>query len=380
MDTNVINMNRDTNGTWAVSTPTQVVQQDFRAVETAHPRRGFIRGEKLPALSDAVQRMRGIIESQSPLDVNDVPLADIRMNPTSGGLYNRTKASPDTTAGLAYTSTGLGQLLTYVDVPRNFKAALEYLTPAARAAAFNDAMTRSAEKKNVTLRTVTAGDKRLIRSTVSDRHSLETGDDLTLLDGLSSILPGDAKARFVRQWDRSFYEVILPQNKLTLRRVGDVFFKLLVTNSETKHGSLEIAGGLFTLVCLNGMTRMTEGTEVSIRHIGNLQSRISRYLRTATLGLEDFARQFDSAFDSALTLPRAEVIERAVKRLELPERVGTSMAALWDADGIHAGGDTLGGLVQSMTRASQQESYETAAHMESQAGRLVNDGLKLLGL
>lgn len=380
MDTNVINMNRDATGSWAVSTPTQVVQQDFRAVETAHPRRGFIRGEKLPALSEAVTRMRGIIESQAPRDVADVPLRDIRMNPTTGGLYNGSKHTPATTEGLAYTHTGLAQLVSYVDTPRNFVAALEYLTPAARAAAFNDVVARSGEKRNVTLRTVQAGDKRLIRSTVSDRHSLETGDDLTLLDGLSAILPADAKARFVRQWDRSFYEVILPQNKLSLRRVGDVFFKLLVTNSETKHGSLEIAGGLFTLVCLNGMTRMTEGTEVSIRHIGNLQSRISRYLRTATLGLEDFARQFDATFDVQLGMTRAEVVERAVKSLALPERVGTSMTALWDADGIHAGGDTLGGLVQAMTRASQQESYETAAHMESQAGRLVHDGLKLLGL
>lgn len=375
----VINMNRDNTGSWAVTTPTQVVQQDFRAVETQHPRRGFIRGEKLPALSEAVTRMRGIIESQDPRDVLDVPLRDIRMNPVTGGLYNGGKHTPGSTPGLAYTHTGLSQLVSYTDTPRNFTAALEYLSPAARAAAFNDAVVKG-EKRAVTLRTVQAGEQRLIRSTVSDRHSLDSGDDLALLDAMQAVLPGDAKARMVRQWDRSFYEVILPQNKLELRRVGQVFFKLLVTNSETKHGSLEIAGGLFTLVCLNGMTRMTEGTEVSIRHIGNLQSRMRRYIQTATLGLEQFASQFDATFDTALTLPRSEVVARAAKVLQIPERAATSMAALWDADGIHAGGDTLGGLVQSMTRASQGESYEVAAHMESQAGRLVHDGLKLLGL
>lgn len=379
MDTNVIDMNRDTQGTWAVTTPAQVVQQDFRAVETQHPRRGFIRGEKLPNLSDAVVKMRDIIAAQDPRDILDVPLRDIRMNPTTGGLYNGAKHTAGSTPGLAYTHTGLAQLVSYTDTPRNFTAALEYLSPAARAAAFNDAVVKG-EKRNVTLRTVQAGEQRLVRSTVSDRHSLTTGDDLALLESMRSVLPADAKARFVRQWDRSFYEVILPQNKLELRRVGQVFFKLLVTNSETKHGSLEIAGGLFTLVCLNGMTRMTEGTEVSIRHIGSLESRMRRYLQTATLGLDQFATQFDAAFDTQLALPRAEVVERAAKVLQLPERAATNMAALWDADGIHAGGDTLGGLVQAMTRASQSESYEVAAHVEAQAGRLVHDGLKLLGL
>src|SRR5687768_16369604 len=123
-----MNASEQTINSWAVTTPTQSVQPDLIAVVSQHPARGLQRGAKLPTLREAAEISRRIIAEQATEDFG-TQLRALRMSPTSGGLIN-----PRGCETFAYTHAGLQQLMSYVDVPRIFVAALEYLPPVERAA------------------------------------------------------------------------------------------------------------------------------------------------------------------------------------------------------------------------------------------------------
>ncbi len=81
-----------------------------------------------------------------------------------------------------------------------------------------------------------------------------------------------------------------------------------------------------------------------------------------------------SDYSPSFAPTRGEVITSAVKRFELPAKFGDSIAASWDMDRANGAGDTLAGLANAMTRASQELVIERASVIESAAGNLIKNG------
>jgi hypothetical protein len=339
---------------------------------------------QLRGVGEVVAALRQQVAREQPRDY-PCAVGKIRMNPITGGLYCDGK-NPDN--ALAVTHSALQQACSFLNVPRNACANLEYVTPGTRAAMLYD-FVRKAEREAaapLVLRTmVDSSGRRFIRAVVTETHSQETGDDLIIADAIESLIrdgeiEANARARWTRSLTRSDVEIILPSQSWEMR-VGDIVFaKVHARNSETKHFGFQADGGLHRLCCLNGNTRADESSTVSVRHVGELVARIRRAIQVAGAHLEEFAQSFKAAYSVQLPQPRAEMLKVVGTKLELPESTLSLAAQMWDADGDLSAGNTVAGLVNALTRASQNETYENAALIEGAAGELITHGLTVLGL
>ena len=95
--------------------------------------------------------------------------------------------------------------------------------------------------------------------------------------------------------------------------------------------------------------------------------------------LEPFIQAFGDSYEVPLEGTPAELADRAVKALELPMGA-ESIVNAWAMDGSRSAGMTMGGLVNALTRASQDLPVADAEEVEVAAGKLVDEGLKALGL
>jgi hypothetical protein len=305
-----------------------------------------------------------------------VAIRDVRMNPETGGMYALGKNPKD---ALGFTRRALGQALSLFNAPRNAVGVLDALPKYERALAFNalaDKAPRDLTEKLVARTAVLSG-RRFVRAIVSDKHSLEAGDDLHVLNVLREVLEATpAKVRFYRSLTFTAFEVVLTGTAADVK-VGDtVLAKVNIWNSEvgTRSGSAE--GGLHRLVCLNGMTVPVEGgTRDAWRHVGDVRARVRAAITAASARNAGFLQDFRGAHTDVLPAgTRADTLERVVRRLELPARVGTLANELWDADGAASAGDTRAGLVNALTRAAQSLPMDEASIVETAAGKLVTQG------
>ena len=333
----------------------------------------------LPDLAPGMDNLRAAILTTVPRDIV-VPIQRVRMENTKGGLFGQ---GSDSSKALGYSNTGLNHVVSFIkpsEVRQGAVSVLKSVPPGIRAQVFNHwAENARTDEDKVVLRTALAGERRIVRAVASQRHSLEHGDDVALSHLVQSSLPKGGKLRVIRDQDRTDFEILFPMMSREVK-VGDaVMAKVHVTNSETKQGSWTVYGGILRALCFNFTTAWCgKNTEVSGRHIGDDVGRnIAKAVRQALLNVEPFIQAFGDAYSNALPeqFPtRGEVLGRVGKALELPESTLDLASKLWDADGSMSAGSTLGGLVNALTRASQELEMEKAQVVEHAAGRLTFEG------
>ena len=295
----------------------------------------------------------------------------------------------DRRARLSQALSFVGQVL---GQPRNFCSGLEFLSPAPRAAGFNDVMERysaslsseDAGQEHV-LRTILhpSNGERFLRAVTSTRHVGDRGDGRAVAKALLQVLPEGAKLRVTNTWDRCDFELFFPMMDRQIQ-VGDIVLgRASVAISETKDISASVVGGLLRALCLN-FTTAWYGTEsqFSTKHMGDgFVNRVVEAFGEKLRAITPFVQAFGDGYKNPLPagLPtRAEVVARTAKVYALPPETATATIAAWDLDGAQSAGNTLAGLANALTRASQDETMEAAQRTELVAGVLVARGWSAL--
>lgn len=334
----------------------------------------------LPDLHPAAYAYRARLLAENPVD-SRVAAQDIRMNALTGGFHGK---AHDPKMAVGYTTTGFGQVTSFVkpsSIRNGFGENMLALPPALRAQVFNHWATSSPRDEDVVLRTFAGGNGRLIRAVTSEKHSLESGDDRSIIEAVLKLAPG-AKLRVTREPGGTYseMEIIWPMMDRELR-VGDVAYGgIRITNSETKGGSLRVEAFVLRVLCYNFTTAFSEdfdADELSLRHVGDLTKRLPGMIARAQARIEPLVLAFGDAYKDALPAAmasRGEVLERVGKVYALPTTTLERAAAMWDADGMKSSGDTRAGLVHALTRASQEEGIGSAGNTERVAGRIIMDG------
>jgi Domain of unknown function (DUF932) len=338
----------------------------------------------LPTLDQAFDTLRDIRNEQSPQDVK-VPVQRIRMSAANGGLYG---LDHDPAKALAYSTTAFGHVGSFIkpaSVTSGFHQTLLALPPAIRADAFNSFAERATESRDVVLRTIkspvrTSNGVQLrhsINAVVSERY---TGvEDHDLVRDLGYALPDGARVRYTQTESRSDLEILWPAMSRELK-VGDIaLVAIQVTNSQTKQASIRLTPKVLRVLCLNFTTAWGKGAEydISVRHVGEARAKFAAAIRDCIAVVEPFVRAFGDAYQSefpAIAPTRGEVIWRFIAASKLPEQLGERMAELWDADGTMSAGNTLAGLANAATRASQTYAFAMAEPIEAVAGRVIREG------
>jgi hypothetical protein len=328
------------------------------------------------ALPRAAEALDSTMDAYALLDARDVidTVANLRMSPHTGKIARK-------------LDTGAW------GIPRGFTGALEWLAPKARAEAFNDLATRADERvkdldKRVFRTILNPNGERYLRAVTSQKHIGAKGNTARMCEAVKRVLQrlglDDARVRVVMTHDRTEIEVFFPMFDREIK-VGDVALgRQRIVTSETKDMSAQVTDGLLRVLCLNFTTAWYgRGNEFTRRHVGDGHNFLRGIASAMVDGLERL-KPFVEAFGDANSNPfpasmptRSEVLERAAKTFkgELPSGTWQASATLWDADGVSGtAGDTLAGLVNAMTRASQQMTLDDADAVERAAGRLVVEG------
>jgi hypothetical protein len=333
----------------------------------------------LPDLSEGLAALRQRVKEENPVDVK-VPISQVRMSSERAGLFGK---GQDPGKALGYTEAGFSHVVGMVKpdaVRQGASSVLLSLSPKTRADVFNEWAERKVLRDDAVLRTILHPEskRRVIRAVTSTKHSQERGDDLAIASVLERSLPKGGKLRITRNFDRTDFEILFPMLAREVR-VGDaVMAKVHVTNSETKAHSWEVFGGILRVLCFNFITAWAGKDEaVGGKHVGDIGPRIADAVLRALRTIEPFVHAFGDAYSNELpgTFPtRGEVLTRVGSALALPDSTLTLAGQLWDADGVKGAGNTLAGLVNALTRASQEETMAQAAVTEQVAGRLVMEG------
>lgn len=346
----------------------------------------------LPDFGAVRQAVHTAHQYARPKDIN-VPLSRVRMDPNNGGIYGKDVSTNAPTLG--YTRSGFSQLASAVkpeSVTSGFHATLLALPPSIRARAFNHFADVSAIKTPTSvLRTVVRQqwregqltDRRVLNAVVTPTYSAY--EDTDLMSALHDAVPAGCKVRYTTTDDRTDIELIWPAMQRELL-VGDIaLISLAVTNSQNKASAIRISPRLLRVLCLNFTTAYTSGgdEEISIKHVGeNLRPKFARAMRNALQTVEPFVRAFGDAYRDQFPQgqTRPEIIAKTVKRFELADSLGEQIAAKWDADGTKSAGNTRAGLVNAITRASQELTMDRAAKVESVAGKIIANGWNAIGI
>jgi hypothetical protein len=309
------------------------------------------------------------------------------MNPVTGGLYNAQK-HPAAQAGIIPTRTALSHFTSFnLKGPSHNVENLEYYPPRTRAMMFKDQQAAMGERSIVLRTAVKATTKgiggqmeedRVIRAFTSDIHSKEHGDDKALIAQYRR-LPNEildiARMRVVKEWDYTHVEMVLP-NKLREVKKGVVInARINIKNSETKGGMFEASVGTMNLVCLNGMVAGGSNSTVTVRHVGDIRTKMLAGVRTVIELVDVYLEEYFQAYRQELPLSQADAIARTVKRYKLPEATGAALGTLWNVDGELGAGHTVAGLANALTRHAQSLPVERALDMEETAGKVLASGL-----
>lgn len=337
----------------------------------------------LPTLEEGLPAFVNAVREEKHVDVT-VPMARVRMSAENGGIYGQGNEK----APLAYTRNAFSHLAEIYkpdSVRSGFGSTLLALPEKLRSEVFNWSAENKRVEENAVIRTfVSSSGRRTIRAVTSDRHSLESGDDISIAQALAA-LPKGGKLRVTRSaaGEHSTFEVLFPMMARELK-VGDVAMGAIrIQNSETKKGALRVDAQLLQVLCLNFTTAWSideESEELSLRHIGELSRRLPRVIQAAQKRIEPFVRAFGDAYKVAFpefAPTRGEILARVAKVYELPESTLDVAAQVWNTHASltdNAQRDTLAGLVNALTRAAQDETMVNAAAISDAAGKLVVNG------
>lgn len=352
----------------------------------------------LPSLSAFSQAFLEAEKMRDPRDITD-SLTALRMLP--GGKLSRRLPTGEQGPAIGYTPTGLAQCVgayrELLGLPNGFVGSLEWLSPEkARPEAFNDLACRAqlaagkwsnAERTNPfraqrVYRTsvLPTNGERYLYAVTSPKHVGAAGGFAAMVRQLTSKLPNDAKVRVTHQGhDRLDVEVLFPMMAREIR-VGDVLWaSVSVTLSESKDVSASVADGLMRVLCVN-LTRANYGKETHFtrKHIGerNFTRDIMARIAEGAERIVPFIQAFGDAYVDTIPGTRPEIVERVGKRFPDAAKVltGEVIMGAWDMDGPRSAGNTRGGLVNALTRASQSLGITDAQLVEDVAGQIVTGG------
>ncbi len=370
--------------------PTTIIPEGESLIPYGEQRQRALKEEiyALPTVDEAARGLAAIRREQAPKDAT-VPLQGILMSPENGGLYGK---SSNGAKALGYTEAAFSQASNFLkpdSVRGGFAQTILALPPKIRAEAFNHFAASAPADKSVVLRTILAPQRqnqelvlrRSIQAVVSERYSVM--EDHYIAEDLNSALPDGARARFTQTEGRSDLEIFWPAMTRQLK-VGDIaLIALHAVNSQIGRHSIKLTPKILRVLCLNFTTAWGVGLEeeISFKHMGEVREKFRVAVKRALQAVEPFILAFGDAYQNPLPkLNRAEVIERTMKVFELPQRFGQEAIAVWDADGDKSAGDTLAGLANAMTRASQTMGFDRAEVVEEAAGRIIRQGWQSLGL
>lgn len=332
-----------------------------------------------PTASQALARWEALCKAMGAED-HVVPLQAMVMNPTTGGFFNENKRTPGHKMphGVIPTRTALGHLLGFVaDKPPEAVSNLEYYPPDVRAMMWQAAKAKT-PARNVVMRTAIQSVEKgtlAVRAVTSEIHSQGNGDDLALIAQfrrLPEAVLNDARLRVIKEWDYTHVEMVLPSKVKEVRAGIVINGRINLKNSETKGGSFEAQVGTMNLVCLNGMIGGGSNSTVSVKHVGDIRTRMKAGIVTVIDLVDIYLEEFFEAYKTPLRVTQADAIARTVAKFKLPETTGVALAALWNVDGERGAGQTVAGLANALTRHAQSLPVEKAIAIEEAAGKVVS--------
>lgn len=337
-----------------------------------------------PLAPQALRQWTALNQKLNTKDI-EVPIKALAMSPKTGGIYNHLKNAHGN-MGISPTKTALQHLVSLTsDFPSSAVENLMFYPPETRALMFANLMGKTKDK-NIYLRTAVRGivgqtEDRVIRAATSDLHSLENGDDQAVIqqiERLPDAVLANARMRVTKEWDFTHVEIVIP-NKVKEVRPGVVInARINIENSETKGGSFVASVGTMNLVCLNGMVGGGSNSTVTVRHMGDIRTKVRAGVVTVIDLVDVYLEEYLNAYKAQLPGTRAEAIAKTQKRFKLPETTATALTTLWDVDGERGAGNTVAGLANAMTRYAQSLPVEQALKLEEAAGKVVSMGLDAL--
>jgi hypothetical protein len=327
--------------------------------------------QRLPLASEVV----GLVEEALRMeDRKDYPMAvgQLRLRPMDGRLVQARSiddSRPD--FGLGYGPHTLRQLVAQIDpldnAPRGFSSALLYLSDQERAEILNKRIERVKPETVVTLRTrVPHSGDRIARAALSGKYGSVT--DFDIARAVGEVVTGDRSGRMdYKPGDqRSRFEVIWPSEiPVQTFVVGDVHYGMLsITNSETGEGSIRIAPAVVRARCANLTISTGEGTEVSIRHIGDAEQLIFRLKKAIRAALDDMEPLLMTiAASSSIEIGEAWTAEKALgaiaKRYALPASAAEGWVGQWKESRYP---ESIFGLSAAISEAAHRSAVWTDEH------------------
>jgi len=204
----------------------------------------------------------------------------------------------------------------------------------------------------------------------SDRRPGDDQDGGTYLD------PDADRALYASDHDM-FAFVMSPERTIT-GPLGETLRRgVIVQNSEVGAASLKFMGFLFRDLCMNHIIwGAQEVAEVSMRHVGDIRGRWDSALLNVRKYLDGSATLAEAKMEE-LTVQIAGTKDDVLDKLFGIRSLGLSRKALsasYDAVKPDEDGDprTVWGMVQGITRESQQQPYaEDRTAMDRAAGKLM---------
>ena len=354
---------------------------------------------KMNALPTLTQFNEAFLAVERAKAHKDVPFTLSGLNMRPDGKLQRLRPDGSYGPAVATTPVGLEQMVQlhreHLDLPKNFAGSLAWALkseqPQDRADAaglFNQMVRRAGgaggpERVLRLARRLDTGEP-YIYAVTSPKHVGAAGSFAAVVKRLTAELAKhDARVRAVHQGhDRLDLEIMFPMMAREIR-VGDTLWASIgLTLSESKDASASVWDGLMRVLCAN-LTKAFYGaeTDFSRKHTGgvNFVNDLLDRVREGSVRIAPFVRAFGDSYNDALPASaptRAEVVTRYAKAFPEAAKVlpAESIIAAWDVDGTRSAGDSRGGLVNALTRASQTLGITDAQTIESSAGKLVAEG------
>jgi hypothetical protein len=240
-------------------------------------------------------------------------------------------------------------------------------------------------------------DENVFRSTHSS--SFLTFDHVDLMDGVAPVLnqiADNQEIRFISSGltdNKLYMKIAFPNMQLEVssKQVNDIVeCGVIISNSETGHGSIVVAQFIHRLVCLNGMTVNDAGTRR--RHVGSANARgeldyqadtvvamkqaLTKQLRDHVLDCVDHdkfratvAKFNASAEDMTAEHEPEDAIESVGKKFSLSEaEVKQAKRSL-----LEDGDYSRWGFANAITNiAHKSEDYDRATDLQELGGNIIN--------
>lgn len=288
-----------------------------------------------------------------------------------------------------------GQLADYTKIPKAYYDRLKSEDKSLLAQNVNLWMGKKSKENQKEARLVRTLDGR-VRGFLSSRYRILDGHDLlectlpSLLDNQFEVISCEVTEK------RLYLKTATPKIETEIAKGDVVRYGVMISTSDVGAGSLRVEPFITRLVCMNGMVSDSKFRKA---HLGqnNYQGEVQELLTDSTKQLNDKAF-FATVRDYLNATMRPEMFEREVnkmreaanmeiKNFDLDKVVELSMDAVgvrgehnkksilgWLARGNEGAGLTKWGLVNSFTRAAQQEDldYDQATELERAGGAILD--------